>query len=306
MARVCEKWFPKGTYKGQREDGFFIDDKIKRQIDIMLKNLPNDWDFTVIISGSGEVRVGKSVLAMQIAVYCAYEMQYTYGKNPKFDLETSFCFDGINLIKMGNFLGQNHPYSPLVFDEAGADMDAKKMMNRSTQQVIDYMRECGQYNLVNILVLPDFFDLPKGLAITRSICLLDVVYYADDKTDLFIRGYFRFYSRKQKKELYLKGKKMLDYNASKFNFDGRFINFYPIDEKKYREMKALALQKRDSRSKDKTIIQRNAAFYILNQDLNMTHEEIGRRIEQITGVYTPRTTVSDAIAGTMLRNDASP
>ncbi|MBI2047013.1 hypothetical protein HYT26_02520 [Candidatus Pacearchaeota archaeon] len=280
-----------------------MDDKLKRQLDILLKNLPHDWDFTILISGSGEVRVGKSVIAMQIAVYCAYEMTYTYAKyrskEIKWDLKTNFCFDGLNLIKTGHFLGANHPYSPLIYDEAGADIDAKKIMNRSTQQIMDYMRECGQYNLINILVIPDFFDFPKGIAITRSICLIDVTYFAN-QDDLFMRGYFNFYSRRQKKELYLKGKRMLDYMAAKRNFDGRFINFFPIDEGEYRQMKMDALKRRDSQYRDKTLLQRNAAFYILNQELNMTHEEIGRRIEQITAVYTPRTTITDAINGVIL------
>ena len=297
--RVCEKWFPKGSYKGQKEDGVYMNEKLKRQLDILLKNLPNDWDFTIIICGSGEVRVGKSVLAMLIACYCTYEMTYTYNKKVKFDLENNFCFSGLSLIKMGKNLGENYKYSSLLFDEAGADMDAKKMMNRSTQTVLDYMRECGQYNLMNIIVLPDFFDLPKSIAITRSVCLIDVVYFANAE-DLFVRGYFRFYSRRQKKELYLKGKKMLDYSAAKHNFDGQFINFYPVDEGKYRQMKMDALKKRDAQHRDKALLQRNAAFYILNQDLNMTHEEIGRRIEQITGIYTPQTTVSDAIAGNLI------
>lgn len=305
MARVCHLWFPKGSYFKQKDDGFYIDDKLKNQIDILLKNLPHDWDFTLLISGSGEVRVGKSVLAMLIATYCAYEMTYTYkesrSKDIKWDLETNFCFDGLKLIKTGHFLGENHPYSPLIFDEAGAEVDSKKIMNRSTQQVLDYMRECGQYNLINILVIPDFFDFPKGIAITRSVCLIDVVYYPD-KNDMFKRGYFNFYSRRQKKELYLKGKKMLDYSVAKRNFNGTFINFYPIDEKKYRQMKMDALKRRDAQHRDKALIQRNAAFYILNQDLNMTHEKIGQRIEQMTGIYTPRTTVSDAIAGVLLRN----
>ena len=69
MVRVCEKWFPKGHYKRQKQDGFYMDDLLKAQIDVLLKNIGNDWDFTIIITGGGEVRVGKSVLAMQIGSY---------------------------------------------------------------------------------------------------------------------------------------------------------------------------------------------------------------------------------------------
>ena len=47
---------------------------LKLQLDALIKNVVNDWDFTIIISGSGEVRVGKSTLAAQIATYWTYEM----------------------------------------------------------------------------------------------------------------------------------------------------------------------------------------------------------------------------------------
>ena len=300
MARACQDWFPKGTYKRQKDDGFFMDDRLKTQLDILLKNLPNDWDFTIIITGSGEVRVGKSLLAMQIGAYVSYVMNKDYGANTIFNLDNNVCFEGINLIKKGHFLGANHKYSPLVYDEAGADIDSKKILQRGTQIVLDYYRECGQYNLINILVLPDFFDLPKGLAITRSVCLIDVIYYPDKK-DIFQRGFMKFYSRRNKKDLYLKGKKMLDYFAAKHNFDCRFIHFWTINEEEYRKRKLLALKKRDSIYRDKALLQRNAAFYLLNHEFNQTQEEIARRIEQITSIYTPRSTVSDAIAGIIIR-----
>ena len=32
--RVCQDWFPKGSYKGQREDGFLMWDLLKLQLDI--------------------------------------------------------------------------------------------------------------------------------------------------------------------------------------------------------------------------------------------------------------------------------
>ena len=299
MARVCEKLYPKGTYFGQKKPGYYLDDRLKQQLDILVKNIVNDWDFTLIISGGGQVRVGKSILAMQIAQYLAYEMESVHGKKIPFGLH-NFVFDGIKLIKTGTELGTKHPYSPLIYDEAGADLDAKKMMSRATQQVIDFMRECGQYNLFNILVLPDFFDMPKGIAITRSICLLDVFFTADaDGT--FVRGFFNFYSQRQKKQLYLNGKRFLDYKAAKPNFPGRFFNCFTVNEEEYRAAKREALKKRASITRDRTILQRNAAFYLLREYGKMTNEEIGRKIEEITGLYTAKETVRDAIQGAVQR-----
>jgi hypothetical protein len=90
------------------------------------------------------------------------------------------------------------------------------------------------------MVMPEFFDLPKGIAITRSIFLIDVGYSAS-KEGMFKRGSFRFYSRRHKKLLYMKGKKELNYNSHPYNFMGEFRNFYPIDEEEYRKSKIEAL-----------------------------------------------------------------
>lgn len=68
--RVCKKWFP--NEKNPEKAGFFMDERLVMQLEVLLKNITNDWDFTIIISGQGEVRVGKSMLAMQIACYWSY------------------------------------------------------------------------------------------------------------------------------------------------------------------------------------------------------------------------------------------
>ncbi len=293
MVKVCEKWFPKGSFERQQSDGFYIDGSLKSQIDILIKNIIKDWDFTIVISGSGEVRVGKSVLAMQIAAYWAYQMKEVHNIDVKFDLDC-FVMDGRKLIERGNELGTKHPYSTLIFDEAGADLEGKKAMQTITQDVLDFYRECGQYNLLNILVLPEYFDLPKGIALSRSIFLLDVVYSPDAEGN-FKRGYFYFYSRRRKKELYIKGKRDLNYHAAVYNFNGRFTNFYPINEKEYREMKVSALKKRESRKRSKFQTQRDSCWYMLNQEIGWSQAKIAKRMEQLTGIYVDRSIISDGL-----------
>ena len=200
MVKVCEGWFPMGFRPYQKSAGFFMHKTLKNQIDILIKNITNDWDFTIIITGGGEVRVGKSVLAMQIAAYWAYEIKRIYGIEVPFSLKDNFVLEGSELIKKGNELGQKAPYAPLVFDEAGADLAGRKVMLSTTNDVLDYLRECGQYNMLNIMVMPEFFELPKGIALSRSIFLIDVTYEADEE-GIFQRGTFKFYSRRNKKML---------------------------------------------------------------------------------------------------------
>lgn len=293
-ARVCQEWFPKGSYKGQKADGFLMSDMLKEQIDILAKNVTKDWDFTIIISGSGEVRVGKSVLALQIASYWHYLMWKLHGKKIPFTVENNIIFDGRKLIEKGNFLGQNFPFSALDFDEAGADLEGRKTMQSMTQDVLDYYRECGQYNMLNILVIPEYFDLPKPIAVSRSICLLNV-YYSFDENDYFRRGYFDFYSRRGKKILYQKGKRDLNYSVQKGDFSGTFPNFYPIDEQEYRNSKVEAMKKRESKRRGKFQTQRDACWYILNQELGWTQMQITKKMESLTGIYVDRTLVSDGV-----------
>ncbi len=295
MGRVCELRYPKGFDPRQNKDGFYMEEILKAQLDILIKNIENDWDFTIIITGSGEVRVGKSLLAMQIAAYWIDQMEKIHGKKLPFSVEDNFVFDGAKLIEVGNRLGRAYKFAPLIFDEAGADLEGRKSMQASTQAVLDYFRECGQYNMLNIIVMPEYFDLPKGIALSRSIFLLNVTYNADAE-GIFQRGYFSFYSRRNKKVLYLKGKKELNYYAYPYDFRGRFLLFYPINEKEYRKAKQKALSGRESKKRNKFQLQRDACWFLFASEMNMTQAQIGRRMEQLTGIYVPQQTVSDALA----------
>jgi hypothetical protein len=241
MVRVCEDTHinPKSN-----KAGFYMDDVLKSIIDDWLKNITNDWDFCLIISGGGMVRVGKSVLAMQIAYYWVHELKRLYNIDVPFTIKDNIIFNGEKLIETGNKLGEKYHYSPIVFDEAGADLESMKVLRRTTQNVKDFLRECGQYNFLTILVIPEFFDLPNGIATNRSEALLNVKYYPD-KLGLRERGFFDAYSKETKKKLYLYGKKEKNYHAQNPTFHGRFYNNYALDEEEYRNAKAEALKSRE-------------------------------------------------------------
>lgn len=292
---VCESLFPKGSFPYQKKDGFYMEPLLKQQLDYYLKNVNKDWDFVIVISGEGEVRVGKSVLALQIAQYWTSEIKRLYGKEVPFNLKDNIVFDGAKLIEKGNKLGINHKMSALIFDEAGADLEGTKVMRQTTQAVKDFLRECGQYNMLTILVLPDYFDLPKGIALSRSNCLLNVYWNADDEGN-FNRGYFKFFSKPAKKRLYLNGKRDLDYNAASYDFAGTFTGVYTLPEEEYRHMKHLALKKRESSTVDKKLMQRNIAWMLLVERYGMKLSEISQ-VTSDMGFYTPHQTISDAIKG---------
>ena len=230
--RVCQKSFP-------TTDGFYIDGYTKSNLDIAIDCINDDQDFVFIVSGNGKERIGKSHLAQQIGFYITSEVNRRYNKDNLFTAENNFVFRGTELIEKAKNLPK---YSVVVYDEAGADMQSKKVMHLQTQAVLDFFRECGQLNLFLILCIPDYFELPKGIALSRSCALFNVQY-----KEKFIRGKYRFFGDDSKKMLYLTGKKWLDYNASKADFSGDFFEHWTIDEIKYKQLKmdALAGRKRD-------------------------------------------------------------
>jgi hypothetical protein len=240
---VCGDWFPVGSFS-DKFAGFPMNRLLKRQMDYLIKNVVDDWDFTLLICGEGEVRIGKSTLAQQISTYWTWSMLHLHKKKLPHSVKENMVFTGQDLIVRGNKLGRNNPYSTLIFDEAGADLEGSKTMKQTTQAVRDYLRECGQYNMLNILVLPEFFDLPKGVALSRSIAMINV-YWLPDENGKFERGFFKFYNKPDKKKLYLFGKKDLDYNAQQETFYGQFPRFYTYDEKEYKIAKLEALKNRE-------------------------------------------------------------
>lgn len=303
MARVCEDWFPKGSRPNQKHDGFFMENNLKAQIDILAKNIKNDWDFTIIITGGGEVRLGKSMLAMQIMAYWTWLMEHLYGIKVPFDVKTNIVFNWDKLIEMGNKLAEKTHYCALNYDEAGETMEGTKTSTKELKAVRDYLRECGQYNFLNILTLPEFFTLPKGIAVTRSIFLIDI-YYVPNEEGIFERGFFRFYSRRNKKLLYLKGKKELNYNAHPYNFNGRFFKFYPLDEQEYRESKINALRNRSSNAKDNVMEARDCLLYLLNKKLGYTCKDISGQIWKFARLNMGETTITEAIRQFIARQEA--
>ncbi len=298
MPRVCGDVYPKGYYPRQKGDGFWLNDILKSNLDALLKNASkeDDWDFVILITGGGRVRVGKSMLALQIAQYWSHQLNELYKLKTNFTIKDNIVFHGHQLIKKGHKLAEKQDQGVIIFDEAGADLEGLKVIRRSTQAVKDYLRECGQYNFLTILVLPEFFDLPKGIATTRSDLLLDV-YRSVSKDGKFVRGFFNFYSWPTKRKLYLFGKRDLNYNAYRYDFHGRFYKFYPIDEKEYREAKRLALLSRkedeEKKAEPKWKIQRDVLIkYLINSGL--TQQKVVEIFKE-HGIKITQAMISDVI-----------
>lgn len=243
-----------GVEIGSKIYDLYFDGMLKSALDSLIYNASADWDFVIIVSGDRMVRVGKSVLAMQIAGYLAYRLK------TQFSLKNIF-FDSQEMINYAQNCPKN---SVLVFDEAREGLAASKNGKKLQQDLLDYFAECGQLNHIFIIVLPDFFELKENIAVGRSEYLINVYrketqlmadpYNEGTKIPVvrLDRGYFEFYSRNKKQTLYdaSQHRHQKNYHLVKCNFYGRFTNTYIVDETEYKLAKKAALARFEEKKKE--------------------------------------------------------
>lgn len=223
--KILESKYPMGSIKGQRSAGRYIDQTLHENIDILAKNIVKDMTFMGVASSSTlEVRTGKSTLMQQIAEDYTDLVNQHHGLNLKFTID-NICWRPKELIEKAFKLPK---YSCIVLDE----WEDSSYFSELSSALRKFFRKCGQLNLFIIVIIPNFFQLPLGYAVSRSVFFIDVKFQGE-----FERGYFSFYNFQRKKELYIKGKKFHDYHVVQANFIGRFVNGYSIDEEIYRAAK---------------------------------------------------------------------
>lgn len=237
----------KFEFNGQE---YYIDGYLAAQLLTIAYNLPKDWDIVIIITGDRVVRIGKSVLAITVCAFLAYVLK-RMGKGIDFTIDDIY-FDNKEMMEKAQ---EKPPYSINLYDEGREGLAANKAFSQVQKDLIDFFTECGQLNQIFVVVAPDFFDLKEYMAVARSEVLLNV--YRKEtpvKIDLFKdgtkypvirfdRGYFEFFSRARKRNLFDKSQstRRKSYALVQHNFRGRFTNQYPIDETAYRQKKKEAL-----------------------------------------------------------------
>lgn len=273
---------------------FWMDNKLKVELDTICYNLPKDWDAVLIISGDGKTRTGKTHIASQIGFYCAEKL------GTPFNQENNIVFSGETLRNRGHERYKaGYPKSVIIYDEAREGLDAKKIMQSVVQDVLDYLAECGMYNHLLIIVLPDFFELPKSVAINRSIGLINVVSYNELRTDKegnkvysWERGRWEYFNQKDKKKLYINGKKYYDYEAGLRTSYGDFRECWVIDKEAYEKRKLDFLIRNRKSDKDlrfayalkalcNFISQKEAAKLLNSYGLKISNVRICQMISEI-------------------------
>jgi len=209
---------------------------LKKNLDHIKVANSNDIDFKILISGDGKTRTGKTTQGTQMACY----LDPTFLPN----WQKRMIYDGQELIKQANTM---NPGECLIYDEARQVLNSKNQMNGYAKNLMNFFSQCGSKNLYIIIILPDFFELPKSIALVQSIYLINCHFMRG-----FERGFFDFFNHKQKKYLYIRGQKFLDYKAVLPSFRGTFTKFFPISRIKYENNKQKKLQELREKEEKKT------------------------------------------------------
>lgn len=239
MAKCCLEKYPLGSLPRQKTAGRYIDGYLYENLRPLAKKIVNDMTWLAIIySSTLEVGTGKSVFAQQLAEAYLDLVYEEHGIKNDFTKE-NLVFRPKKLIEQAFKVPK---YSVIVLDE-WEDAHYWSALGMSLRQ---FFRKCRQLNLFMIVIIPNFFEMPKSYAISRSIFAVDV-WFAED----FERGYFSFYNYDRKKDLYIKGKKMMNYKVCRPNFVGRFLDGYAMSDEEYRRLKYLDMLQQDREEQKK-------------------------------------------------------
>lgn len=202
---------------------FYMDGNLKKSLDYIKTLKGKDWDFVIIVDG--RERSGKSVLAQQCAYY----------------LDTTLTLDRITFTpeQFEEACRKANPHEAVIFDEAHGGLNSQSTLTEISKSIVSMLTEIGQKNLYVFIVLPNFFDLNKYVAIWRSEFLLHIYTQKGRK-----RGFFSVYNYDRKKKMYIMGRKTYVYCVPR-NFYGHFPDGYIIDRELYKNKKAQSKYEED-------------------------------------------------------------
>lgn len=117
---------------------------------------------------------------------------------------------------------ETEPLKAHVLDEAWDGLSSMQVRKEVGKIFVNLLNIIRQKRLYVFIILPDFFELSKHIAVFRTRWLFHC--YGENFGDV---GNFAGFGREAKKMLYIKGKPFLNYNAYPYDVHGRFTNTSP-------------------------------------------------------------------------------
>lgn len=197
----------------------YMDGYMRQNLDIAKERVKKKWDLISLYVG--EEGDGKTTIALQHAYY----------------LDPTISIDRIvfNPMQFEEAVDKAQPFQAIVYDEA--DDLSGHWANRLLLAIKKKFKRIRSKQLYIFLVTPTMFDLSKYFVIARTTYLVSVY------TDGLTRGFFKFYGKKAKRLLYIKGKIEWNMDAWHPDFRGRFANlpdWFPINMVDYEKKKEAA------------------------------------------------------------------
>ena len=270
--KILQEKYPMGSFDKQKSPGRYIDGYLYENLSVMANAIKRDMTFLgIIFSSTLEVGTGKSVLATQVGEAWTHIINKKQGTDIPFTSK-NVVWRPKDLIDVAFKVPK---YSCLLLDE-WEDAGYWSSLGMSLRT---FFRKCRQLNLFILCIIPNWFQLPLGYAVSRSAFAIDVRFGEN-----FSRGTYGFYDFRSKRQLYIKGKKFYDYHVARPSFMGSFTDGYGVPEAEYRAAKRLDMQKYDEeddkgRKKSKTEIETDTRADLikkLKENMGLTHEQLSK------------------------------
>lgn len=250
-----DTWHFTQLEKGSKEEGsFFLEDKLKTNLDSIKKIIRDDWDYLYVIDG--EVGSGKSVFAQQLAYYLS---------------DGKFNIDNITF-KPKEFKTQvlkSKHYTTNIMDEAFRGLSARASLSQTNKMLVSLLNEIRQLNLFTFVLLPSAWDLDKYALLHRCKGLFHVHVNNDRQ-----RGFWKFYSNKEDEtgnsrfKFFFSDPKNRYRYPKWFDLNGRFPKYYPLGKELYEEKKAKSLGDYEAPTeKDNRFIRTEKRYALILKDV---------------------------------------
>jgi len=263
------------NYKGK---DFYMDNRLDK--DLRTKIYPdlmkNDKDNVFLVDGNEGS--GKSKFADIMGAHAGLHM------NCHYDLDC-VC---LSPEQFRNRIQTCPKRTVVIYDEAHRGMGSRRALSEINNILIDLMMEMRQKNLFVIIVMPTFFLLDKYAALFRSRGLFHI--YEKKRK----RGFWVFFNEKNKKLLYILGKKLLSYDVMKYpRYRGRFYDQYSMDEDEYRSKKMQVFQQKPSITKAEDFKrQRDLILKAWYKDIGVSMLQFTKKVKK-AGVKLERTQLTN-------------
>ncbi len=246
-----------------------VDRFLARDLEKVKERYDKNWDTVLIVSGLPGM--GKSVFGITtLAPILAKNMS---------DIFITFDIDDFINTCAGDKTKEG---DVVILDEGHDGMNSGRVAQGDFQRMMNLLMLVRQKKLYIIIISQNFFDLAKSIAIFRSNMLYHVTTTKGDK-----RGTFLTFDRLKKKNLYILGKKFLNYSAVTANYVGQFNQNKDLMPEDYTKRKAEHLLEQNKTLRDGGGVKRtDVASRIMDTAiLNLTKLKFNQKhIARILGV----------------------